>query len=180
MSDVFNELITQGYEARRAHRLTDAQKAFADAVTLAGQSGEHAELAQALTGLGQIKRDLKENDAALAHYEKAVEIYRQQDNPLRLAHTIRHVADILRVEARLQEAQPLYEEALKVYRGQDGTPPLDLANALRGFALLKEQVGARQESQRLWREARSLYAAVEVAAGVEESDRRIALLEAPE
>ena len=44
----------------------------------------------------------------------------------------------------------------------------DLANAVRGFALLRESVGARKESRRLWQEAHDLYAKVDVPAGVRE------------
>lgn len=40
---------------------------------------------------------------------------------------------------------------------------------LRGFALLKESVGAREESRRLWQDAHDLYVKVDVPAGVGES-----------
>ena len=58
------------------------------------------------------------------------------------------------------------------------TPDLDLANALRGFALLRTSEGERDEAVALWREARSLYNAVNVQPGVAESDRQIELLSA--
>jgi len=45
---------------------------------------------------------------------------------------------------------------------------LVLANAVRGFALLRESVGARGESRRLWQEAHDLYVKVDVPAGVRE------------
>ena len=53
---------------------------------------------------------------------------------------------------------------------------LDLANALRAMAVLKERVGARAEAAELWREAGSLYERANVEAGVAESARRVALL----
>ena len=64
-----------------------------------------------------------------------------------------------------------YREALAIYRRNERTPPLDLANALRGFALLK---GRSAEANALWQEARDLYAAVGVEAGVAESSGRLA------
>lgn len=54
--------------------------------------------------------------------------------------------------------------------------PLDLANAIRSFAVLKDEVGAAEEAQRLWQEAHDLYVVVNVPAGVAESAARLALL----
>jgi hypothetical protein len=65
-------------------------------------------------------------------------------------------------------------EALSIYRQHQEARPLDVANALRGFAILKESVGAREESGRLWQEAHDLYVQVDVPAGVAESAARLA------
>lgn len=110
-------------------------------------------------------------------YGGAVEIYRRDDlDPLRLAHTVRHLADIHRGEGSFELARPLYEEALKIYREREEASALDVANAIRGFALLKSAVGERSEATALWREARKLYESVDVRAGVEESDVQLARL----
>jgi tetratricopeptide (TPR) repeat protein len=93
-----------------------------------------------------------------------------------LAHTIRHVADILRESGRAELAEPRYDEALALYRKHPETPPLDLANAIRGLALLKSDSRRSESAKALWQEARELYAAVNVEAGVEESKRRLAML----
>jgi hypothetical protein len=71
-------------------------------------------------------------------------------------------------------AEPCYIEALSIYRLHQEARPLDVANALRGFAILKESVGARDESGRLWQEAHDLYVQVDVPAGVAESAARLA------
>jgi tetratricopeptide (TPR) repeat protein len=176
MADAPETLLSRGYEARRDHRLTDARKIFADAADLYNRTGEQALLAQALTGLGQIERDLGNGDSALRHYEGAAAIYRALNDPLRLAHTIRHVGDILREQRQIEPAEARYSEALQIYRGHDETSPLDLANTLRGFVLLKGESGDAPASASLWREAKELYAAVDVEAGVKESDRRLAHL----
>ncbi|MFZ0802782.1 MAG: hypothetical protein WBQ09_08105 [Terriglobales bacterium] len=52
-----------------------------------------------------------------------------------------------------------------------------MANAIRGFAILKGDSGEVKEATLLWQEAKELYAAVKVEAGVAESSRRLALLE---
>ena len=53
---------------------------------------------------------------AREHYAEAAKIYRDQNNSLAYAHTIRHIADIYRQESNLAEARPLYEESLEIYR----------------------------------------------------------------
>jgi tetratricopeptide (TPR) repeat protein len=163
----------QGHQARREHRLDDAKRIFAEAVEAARLSKDKPWLAQAFTELGRVERDLRETDAALLHYGEAAAVYRKLDEPLRLAHTVRHIGDILRGDGQLQPAGPHFREALEIYRAHPETPPLDLANALRGYALLQEELGEKQEAVALWREARELYAAVNVQAGVDEGDRRI-------
>jgi len=70
-----------------------------------------------------------------------------------------------------------YHEALGIYRSHAETPPLDLANAIRGLAILKSDTADAEAARALWEEARDLYAAVNVKAGVAESNRRLALLE---
>ncbi|MGA9417350.1 MAG: hypothetical protein WBV60_21855, partial [Terriglobales bacterium] len=89
------------------------------------------------------------------------------------AHTVRHVADIRREAARLDLAESCYHEALHLYRNHAATPPLDLANAIRGLAILKTDAGDAATAIALWEEARDLYAAVNVEAGVAESNRRL-------
>jgi tetratricopeptide (TPR) repeat protein len=84
------------------------------------------------------------------------------------------LADILRENGSPEDASLRYEEALKIYREYAETPPLDLANTLRGFALLKADIGEKEEAKSLLREARSLYESVNVQAGVEESELQIA------
>ena len=171
-------LLKEGYQARREDRLAEAKGCFTQAVDLSRTANDEAMLAKALVGLGQIERDLHETDAALRHYEDAVAICRKFDDPLSLAHTVRHVGDILRNQERLELAAPCYEEALEIYRRQAETPPLDLANAIRGYALVKAGTGDKEEAAKLWQEAGGLYAAVGVEAGVAESEPQVARLTA--
>jgi hypothetical protein len=105
-----------------------------------------------------------------------VAICRRGADPLWLAHTIRHLADILRERGCVEEARPLYEEVLGTYRRHHRSPPLDLANAIRGFALLQGAAGKTEAATLLWQEARSLYESLAVKPGVEESDAEIARL----
>ena len=106
----------------------------------------------------------------------AVARLRQVDDPLKLAHAVRHLGDAYYYAGRSAQAQACYVEALSVYRGREHARPLDFANAIRSFAVLKDHVGAADEARGLWQEAHDLYVAVNVPAGVAESAARLALL----
>lgn len=181
MADAISTLLSRARRARFENP-ADAKRELIEAVALARTSKDPLQLAQALTALGQIERDLHRSDEAIHHYEEAAAIYRLADHrtadaPLKLAHTVRHIGDIRRHEGRNEQAEACYQEALAIYRAHAETPPLDLANALRGFALLKETAGDTQTARSLWEEAGKLYASVDVEAGVAESARRITLLQ---
>lgn len=117
--------------------------------------------------------------AARERYAEAARIYREQNDLLAYAHTIRHIADIYRQESNSAEARPLYEEALELYRSNLHTGLLDLANAVRPYALLKEQMGEFDSARMLWEEARHLYGSLRVDAGVSECDAHITQLRRP-
>jgi tetratricopeptide (TPR) repeat protein len=169
-------LIARGYAARKEHRPRDAKQDFTEAIALSQSTNDRSSLARALAGLGQIERDLHDHPAALRHYEESVAVCRTLDDPLALAHTVRHLADIQRGQGEQELAEPHYAEALQIYRQHENTQPLDLANTLRGYALLKTANYKKQEALTLWREARNLYAQCKVEAGVAECDHQIAIL----
>jgi tetratricopeptide (TPR) repeat protein len=172
-----DELIQRGLTARRENRPADAHRDFSQAVEICRKINDELTLAKALAGLGQIERDLQHHGVACRYYEESTAIYRTHGDVLKLAHTVRHLGDIYRHEKRKEEAEHCYDEALNLYRHHDLTPPLDLANAIRGLAILKDDAGENEEARSLWQEARDLYAAVNVEAGVTESSRRLARLE---
>ena len=173
MSDRIEELISSAYLARRDRRLADAKRDLTAAVRLAREAGVPTDLARALTRLGAIERDLHNVEPALGHYEEAVALYRTEGDALGLAHTVRHLGDIQQDRGRVDLAESFYNESLAIYRGQSGAPPLDLANAIRGLALLKDTLGQTESARALWQEARGLYAAVGVPEGVAECARRL-------
>jgi tetratricopeptide (TPR) repeat protein len=162
--------------AKKERRLEEAAELFRKALTECVPSDSPAMCATLYEELAYVERNLQDLNTSLKLYRQASRVYRDLGNTLKAAHTMRHAADILREQKRVDEAAPLYTEALEIYRKHNDTPPLDLANAIRGFALLKEGVGDRTEALMLWREARDLYELTGVEAGVLESDRRIGLL----
>jgi tetratricopeptide (TPR) repeat protein len=169
-------LIEQGRIAKRERRPEDAGSAFREALSECRDGEDRVLVAMLCEELAYVERSLKDLESAEQHYRQASEIYRGLGNPLKVAHTIRHAADILREQGSGEESALLYGEALKIYRDHQGTAPLDLANAIRGYALLKEDQQDREEAVCLWREAGKLYEETGIDAGVAESKRRIALL----
>ena len=170
VSETPKSLLDQARTAKKERRLEEAAELFRRGLT------ESLNMRATLfEELAYVERNLRDQESSQEHYRQAGEIYRSLGNPLK-RNTIRHAADLLREQKRLDEAEVLYVESLEIYRRQKDTPPLDLANAIRGFALLKEDVGDRKEALSLWREARDLYELTGIPAGVSESDRRIGLL----
>ena len=115
--------------------------------------------------------------ANVLKYTISVSLARVLGDPLVVAHRVRHLGDAYRHLGRADLAEPSYQEALSIYRQHQGAKPLDLANALRGFAILKQSLGAREESRRLWQEAHDLYLKLNVTAGVAESAAKLATLD---
>lgn len=173
MSPVADKLLTQARRARQEGRHQDAKRDLVAAVDVCRKADNQMELAGALTALGQIERDVHHADAARQHYEEAVSIYRAEGDDHRLAHAIRHLGDIHRSDGRSELAESCYNEALTLYRGDRQTAPLELANAIRGLAILEEECGEAGQASLLWTEARDLYAVVNVKEGVAESSRRL-------
>ena len=158
----------------RFERPLEAREFYSKAVCLCRERGSQSMLIKSLKGLGQIERDLGNTLEALALYEEAAQICRVEDDLILLAHTVRHIADINQDLGRADLAEPSYLEALSIYRGHQQTNPLDLANTLRPFALLKESAGETDDAKLLWAEARDLYAAANIAEGVTECSRHLA------
>ncbi len=168
-----DELLKRAAQARRENRLSDAYRDAAEAVRLSRLANARAGLSRALMMLGQIERDEDRAENALTYYQEAVSLRREEGDLLPLAHTVRHLADLHRGAHRLELAASCYDEALAIYRANEHTAPLDLANATRGFALLKDARGDSEEGRRLWEEARALYLVVGAREGVEECDARL-------
>jgi hypothetical protein len=141
------------------------QRGRADAPPLTGEAARAVDL---IREASRARREGHRDDAMRIAAE-AIALLRRVDEPLRLAHTIRHLADMNQEAAQPQLAEPLYDEAIAIYRRHPETPPLDLANAIRGLAELKDE-------EHLWQEAHDLYVATNVPPGVAETARRLARL----
>ena len=169
-------LLAKGYEARRENLVEEARDLFAQAVAESKWIPDLALRAKALEALGQVECELNHPSSALKHYREAAEIHREQGHPLALAGVIRQIADIQRGQKQVPEAEAAYKEALAIYRGQAETAPLDQANLLRGYALLRDAAGDQEEALLFWMEASHLFETAGDKAGVAESKSHIAFM----
>ena len=173
MSHAIETLLDLGAGARREGRPGEAKAHFSEAIEQCHKAGERVWLARALKELAYVERSLKQNEGALCHYREAAGVYQDLGDKLAWAHSLRHAADILAEQRCVAEAERVYELVLETYRARPEPEPLDLANALRGMAILMEVKGARENAQRLWAEARVLYQTAGVQAGVDESTEHL-------
>jgi tetratricopeptide (TPR) repeat protein len=132
-----------------------------------------AEGLEKLLAVGALARREGRMEDALCAYQQAADQCRKRGNALVTAHTIRHLGDIYRELGKTDEAEPLLKEAISIYRGSLDAKILDFANALRPLALLYVSTGNTQAAQQLWRQARALYSAINVADGVNECDTHL-------
>jgi|SRR5580658_578796 tetratricopeptide (TPR) repeat protein len=167
-------LMEQGRTARQERRLEDARGFFLKALEACGCDDDHDPrmAAELHAELGYVTRVLHDERSAEAHYRQATEMFRALGDSYRTAHNMRHLADILRETGRPAKAAPYYNESIEFYR-KSGEYPLQLANAIRGLALMQGELGDYSGSLQSWVEARALYLMVSVDAGVVESKKRI-------
>ena len=175
MTDDVRRLIDQSSEARREGDHCSALKLAESAIGAARQASDHAALGVALAALARLRRDERDLEGATKLYEEAAAIAREQGDEGALAHRLRHIGDIAVAQGDLARAEDCYSEAGQWFDGQQ-TGQLDKANFLRSKALLKEKQGANDAAAQYWAEARALYSATGIDAGVQESDRRLAQL----
>jgi predicted enzyme related to lactoylglutathione lyase len=132
------------------------------------------ERAKALRELAEIERASPETaQASREHYQQAVDLWRELDDRLALAHTVRHLGDVCFELGDAARALACCEEAVALYRRHGQNEPLHFANAIRSLALVREAGGDRSAALELWREAHDLYVRVNVAAGIGETAARI-------
>jgi tetratricopeptide (TPR) repeat protein len=174
MATDFQHLFSEGYRARREGDAAHSRATFLDAVRKAAEERDEPSLAEALCGLAQAEHDIGNCEASLHHYTNATMLYRRIGPPVRLAYALRHEADLMRKTDKSAEAKALFREAEVIYRQAGEADTLDLANTLRGLALTQEATGDFSAAKPLWQEARTLYAGLDIQAGVEECDKHLA------
>ncbi len=134
-------------------------------------------LAYALNKLAHLRSDLDGRAVAIDLLRKAADAGRRAQSGLLEGEALRHWADHLRHENRLDEAEPIYWQALESLKSDPETSSLSLGNAYRPIAILYAELSDTPKAIHYWREARELYIEAGIEAGIEECDANLAQLE---
>lgn len=128
-------------------------------------------------------RAASQPDAALRAQTAAVVLLREAGDDARLAHALRHQAEMLIEAGQPHEAKPVIDEVRTLHATRPPADPLEAANTLRVAALQAEACGDLAATD-LWTQARDAYAALEERfspgpnAGVNECRAHLAALDA--
>ncbi|NBB51863.1 hypothetical protein GVN24_26625 [Rhizobium sp. CRIBSB] len=106
-------------------------------------------------------------------YAQAAALSREGGHPRLQAHALRHLSDIDRDSGQADAALAHAEQALALYRAHGGVDGTDLPNALRLKAQALDALRRREAALLAWTEARDLYAAAGIAAGVADCEARL-------
>jgi tetratricopeptide (TPR) repeat protein len=168
-----SDLIESARQARIENRADDALRDVKQAIALCRVHDDRAGLIAAIKALGHLEADREDLQASAQAYGEALDLARQQADPLVLAHTLRHLGDAMSRLGDTQSAQASYAEALALYQAHAGDGGLDHANALRACALLMDRTARSDEARVLWARARDYYASTGIQAGVDECAARL-------
>ena len=139
-------------------------------VANAREGGDKLALANALKRLGDIERRppfLRETTNET--FAEAADLYRELELPLEEAWVLRHIGINHEYAERLAEAEKHYDASLNLFRQHATANSPNYANAVRYPAVIKNRVGKRDESIRLWEEAAQRYDEAGISAGVAEA-----------
>jgi len=167
-ADAIQELLQEAWDLRVRSRYQQAFACLEKARALC-QIEDYSFLGRIAHIDRQIAADQDHWDLAAEYGWKTIEYYRKASDILKLAHALRHQADIMRKLDCGIEAQALYQKALVIYRKEKKTQTIDLANALRGYALNMIDMGLKEQSREVWQEVAGLYAKINLSDGVNEA-----------
>ena len=171
MIEAIKSLLNLAAQARQSGEAADAERLFKQAAAEAANDDAIAR-AEGLMGVAQSRRDSGDRTGAAIYYSEAITLLRSAEATERLAYALRHAAEVRSELREYAVAANHIQEAVSLYRSVNDADPLGLANALRISALNDER-----EARASWLEARDLYQAASVDAGVAEATAHLDHLE---
>ena len=123
---------------------------------------------------GRLARFEGRVEEALGHYQTAAELFREENEHLSWAESMRHVA-ALEVELKRGEDARRDIEAVLVAYSAMKVDVLELANATRVSALAAEACGEDERAKTAWKQAAELYAEARLLEGTIEHNREVAM-----
>lgn len=165
-------LLREAWVKRREEKYDEAQSLVAEAHSVCKEDDYHT-LGRIFHVYMQLESDWDRPSKALEFCLQSVAYYQKAGDKNKIAHSTRHLADIQRRLGMEADSERNYRAAINLYRDNPKVGKGDLANALRGFALLLEQAGKVPEAIAVWTETKALYRACKLQAGVDEADRKL-------
>ena len=166
------QLLDEAWRTRRDADYERGRRLVDEAAGLCRED-DHESLGRAAHVYGQFERDEGNREGALHFYLEGYHHYVAGNHAEKMAHSLRHAADVRRDLEDSAAAERDFRLAIQMYRDLDPSPAHPLANALRGFAMLLERIGRNDEALRRFEEAHRLYMQVGNAPGIEEMGRKV-------
>ena len=171
-----SNLLDQAWQARGKSNYSESKRLLTKAKKLCGPQ-DFDLLGRVFHICMQYEYDYDNLEEALAFNQKSISYYSKAGNSDRRAHALRHRADLQRALGLGDEAEANYDQVLEIYRNESNTSQGDLANALRGYALLLEGQNRFSEAIMIWTEIKSIYHNLDIPMGVSEASQKISQLE---
>ena len=170
-SDI-KHLLEEAWNKRREGNYQEAREHVKKAHDLA-EGDDYNSLGRIFHIYAQFESDQDNFQKALELYQQSLGFYKKTNNSDKIAHSTRHIADIQRTLGQDADSEDNYREAIGIYRANSQTKTGDLANALRGFALVLEKRSKISEAKTTWEETKELYQASNIQAGVAEANQKL-------
>ncbi len=163
------EMLEDAWSVRREGNYKEGRRILKEAEDLCPENDDQS-WGRIYAVYAQYDRDNGDLESALELSKRSLEHYEKSGNQGRIAHIIRHIADIQSGLGRHTEAEESYKQALKIYRESSETDAHVRANATRPYGIMLKKLGRMEEAKELLLEANALYKEAGNQAGVDETD----------
>lgn len=170
------EFLDNAWKSRRIGDLKASKNYVTNAHELCNED-DHEFLGRIYHIYRQFESDEGHFQKALLYNKKSLAYYEKSNNRDRIAHSIRHLAD-LQVELKeFNNAEKNYTKSIYLYKANATRNDHDLSNALRGYAILLELEEKYVESIEIWKDILTIYQTLNYDKGIAEVDSKIRSLE---
>lgn len=170
--ETIKKLLESAWELRREANYNESEKVLSKAESLCAEKDFYF--------IGRIHHIRMQYEADKDHFDKAVEhcqwavlSYEKSKDAERIAHSVRHLADLELKTGKLNDAERNYIKSIGIYKNLKDNNNGDLANALRGYARLYEKREEFTEAMDLWQEIILLYQECDFKAGENEGIEKL-------
>ena len=166
------KLLDEAWDKRRVQKYEEALQLTEEAQNLC-EEGNFDFLGRIFHIYMQVERDQSNMTEALEYCKQSLEYYTKAGNKPGIAHSTRHMADLQQDLGLNAEAEQNYRKSINLYKNNPQTNEADLANTLRGMALVLEKNGNIKEAAATWKQAKELYVSCSIKQGVKEAEAKI-------